>query len=131
MKILVVDDNPSITELLTDFISLLGFEADTAQNGIEAVIKLKKKTYDSVITDGYMPYMDGFDLCRFIKSHFPMTYIVGITDSMNLNKFRESGADDCFSKPVDCCTLLNSVVKHTTEQQGALQKMVESKVVSQ
>ncbi len=110
MKVLIVDDNKIITELLTDFMGVFGLETDAARDGLEAIDKLKSEKFDSVITDGYMPHMTGFDLCRFIKTHFPLIYTIGITDSLSLDKFRDAGADDCFNKPVDP-TLLYSLIK--------------------
>ncbi len=110
MKVLIVDDNKTITDLLTDFMGFFGLEADAARDGLEAIDKLRKEKFDSVITDGYMPHMSGFDLCRFIKTHFPFIYTIGITDSLSLDKFRAAGADDCFNKPVDP-TLLYSLIK--------------------
>lgn len=111
MKVLIVDDNESVTELLKELMSLSGFEADAARDGLEAMDKLRSGKFQSVITDGYMPRMNGFELCRFIKENYPGIYTIGITDSLHLEKFREAGADDCFYKPVDC-SMLCSLVKN-------------------
>jgi len=116
MKVLVVDDNALITDLLKEYMELEGFETDAAQNGIEAVDKLKSGEFQTVITDGYMPFMSGFELCRFIKSHYPAIYTIGITDSLHLDQFREAGADDFFYKPVDF-SILCSLVKNQKKQQ--------------
>lgn len=114
MKVLIVDDNESMAELLTDFMILSGFEAYAAANGLEAMEKLKSDKFHSVITDGYMPQMNGFELCRFIKANYPDIYTIGMTDSFHLDEFREAGADDCFYKPVDCsmlCSLMKRQLK--------------------
>ncbi|MFB3925309.1 MAG: response regulator [Syntrophales bacterium] len=112
MKVLIVDDNRDITELLADFMDLSGFETATAGNGLEAMDKLRQNRFDTVIMDGHMPYMSGFDLCRFIKSEYPSVYTIGITDSASLEKFREAGADEYFYKPVDCDMLCALIEKH-------------------
>jgi CheY-like chemotaxis protein len=120
MKILIVDDNESITESLTEYMRLFGFETDAAQDGIEALDKLEKGQFQSVITDGHMPYMSGFDLCRLIKSRYPFIYTIGITASPNLDKFKEAGADDCFNKPVDFSLLCSLMVNRSRSQRPYL-----------
>ncbi|HPL64388.1 MAG: response regulator [Syntrophales bacterium] len=101
MKVLIVDDNREIIELLTEFMIFSGFETDSAGNGLEALAKLSKGGFDTVITDGHMPLMSGFELCRYIKSMHPSIFTIGITDSLSLDRFREAGADVSFFKPVD------------------------------
>jgi len=113
MKILIVDDNQSITESLTEYMRLFGFETDAAQDGLEAMDKLETGHFHSVITDGHMPSMSGFDLCRHIKSHYPSIYTIGITASQNLDEFRKAGADDCFKKPVDFSLLCSLMVNRS------------------
>lgn len=109
MKVMIVDDDETAAEMLADYMELSGFETDSARNGQEAMDKLRTGKFQCVITDGYMPYMNGFELCRFIKANCPDTYTVGITDSLHLDRFREAGADDCFCKPVDCFMLCSRV----------------------
>jgi CheY-like chemotaxis protein len=99
MKSLVVDDNPLMTELLIINMKHLGYEVDAAGDGLDAVSKMEGNCYDVVITDGYMPKMTGFELCRFIRSRYPSTYIIGVTGSSNLEEFKEAGADAYFPKP--------------------------------
>ena len=112
MRTLVVDDNPSMVELLKINIEQLGYDVDAAEDGLEAVAKLEEKHYDIVITDGYMPKMTGFALCRFIRSKFPSTCIIGVTGSSNLKEFREAGADDCFPKPFRFSRLRQAIEDH-------------------
>ncbi len=110
MRVLIVDDNESVAELLTDYMRLFGFETDAARDGLEALDKLKNGRFHSVIMDGHMPNMSGFELCRYIKTYFPSIYTIGITDSLSLKKFWEAGADDCFYKPIDCSMLCSRMV---------------------
>jgi DNA-binding response OmpR family regulator len=114
MKILIVDDNRELVELLTEFMSFSGFETDSAGNGLEALAKLSKGDFDTVITDGHMPLMTGFELCRYIKSMHPSIFTIGITDSLSLNRFREAGADISFYKPVDF-SLLGGLIRGRSE----------------
>lgn len=68
-RILLVDDDRSILTLLHRHVSRLGFNADHAENGKEAVELLKKHAYPLVISDIMMPLMDGMELLRHVKEH--------------------------------------------------------------
>lgn len=99
MNILIVDDDPGTTELLEISISLWGYFADKAGNAEEATERLQQKVYDVLITDAEMPGMSGFELCRHVRSRFPHMFIIGITGSLDFQKFHEVGADTFFKKP--------------------------------
>jgi len=100
MKLLIVDDCEDILNILFSFLELSGHAIDKALNGIEAAMLLQQESYDVVITDATMPDMSGVELCRFIKSRFPATYIIGISGSLHaLDELKAAGADICFTKP--------------------------------
>ena len=100
MRLLIVDDSPEIVEILSSVMEATGHEVNKAYNGTEAVQHLLKERYDVVITDAKMPEMDGIELCKFIKSHFPSVYIIGISGYFEaLGELKDAGADICFSKP--------------------------------
>ncbi len=63
-RILLVDDDPMITELVVDMLGMEGYEVDTATNGIEALRKLESQRYDLIITDLHMPKLDGSGFYR-------------------------------------------------------------------
>ncbi|HYS91816.1 MAG TPA: response regulator [Candidatus Acidoferrales bacterium] len=63
-RILLVDDDPMITELVVDMLGMEGYEVDTATNGIEALQKLESQRYDLIITDLHMPKLDGSGFYR-------------------------------------------------------------------
>lgn len=67
MKILIVDDESNIREVVREYCELSGYEADEAQDGVEAVEKVKQTHYDCVILDVMMPGLDGFSACKEIK----------------------------------------------------------------
>ena len=56
INVLLVDDDPSILEILTDMMTIFGYESDTAKNGMEAIEKLKHDSYQIVLTDMMMSY---------------------------------------------------------------------------
>ena len=78
----------------------------TAQNGVDALNQIKRDTVDLVITEPDMPKMDGFELCRTIKSsleisHIPVILLTSRTDERNRNIGYKMGADAYISKPYD------------------------------
>ncbi len=102
MRILVVDDHPGSAEPLAEYLGTSGYEVDLAENGVDAIYLLTERSYDVVITDGNMPMMSGYDLCRYVRSRYPDTYVIGISGSRSLDEFRAAGAHAFFNKPCDC-----------------------------
>lgn len=105
IKILLVDDEPDILEILKYNLSSEGYKIYTAKNGIEAVEKAKKKTPDLIILDVMMPEMDGVEACEVIRrtNGLEDTIIAFLTarseDYSQLAGF-EAGADDYITKPI-------------------------------
>jgi len=99
MNILIVDDDLETADLLEASLSLWGYSASKANNGIQALEMLRQNSYDVVITDAQMPGMNGFELCKEIRSRWPHMFIIGITGALEVTKFKEAGADVFFRKP--------------------------------
>ena len=78
-KILIVDDNPNMSVLLSDILEIFEYEGNRAEDGVEALEKLNKDKYDMVFTDLRMPKMDGIDLLKAIKNEHPDLPVVVIT----------------------------------------------------
>jgi len=78
-KILIVDDNPNMSTLLSDILEIFDFEGFHADNGKDALDRLRQSKYDMVFTDLRMPQMDGYDLLDAIKSEHPSMPVVVIT----------------------------------------------------
>jgi CheY-like chemotaxis protein len=100
MRILVVDDDPFMTEILKLYLSRMGHDTDVAENGLKALRLLESGPYDVVITDAVMPVMTGFELCREVREKFPHIRIIGLTGAVNVKEFEKSGAHAYFYKPV-------------------------------
>lgn len=101
-KILVVEDNPDMAELLSDL--LAAYEVKTASDGIDAMEKLKIEEPDLIISDVMMPRMDGFELCRTIRTdkelcHIPIILLTAKTLDDDQIKGFKLGADLYISKP--------------------------------
>ncbi len=103
-KLLVVDDDTDIRELLEFDLAHSGYEVDSAKDGSEGLQKALANDYDIILLDVMMPKMNGFDVCKNIKAHKPNTPILLLTAKGTINDKTEgfnSGADDYIVKPFD------------------------------
>jgi CheY-like chemotaxis protein len=100
MKLLVVDDNADILQILSSMITLFGHGVDQAGDGLEAIRLLQQGRYDVVVTDADMPRVDGVQLCRFLKAQLPDIHVIGMSgDLSSLKALKNAGADICLPKP--------------------------------
>ena len=102
LKILLVDDDTSVLEVLADMIAIFGHDFNTAKDGIEAIAKLKKETFHIVLTDMIMPKIDGMDLLKHINTHYPKTKVMVVTGferTFSYTDVIKAGASDFISKP--------------------------------
>jgi DNA-binding response OmpR family regulator len=110
MKILIVDDEPGIREVLKDYIES-EFEdvlVDEAGNADEAILKFDSKMYHFVLLDIVMPGMNAFDFLEYIKGLNKLVQIIMITGNSTVDrvlKALEYGADDYLMKPFEFETL--------------------------
>lgn len=110
-RILCVDDEPEILKFLEAVLVPNGYEVVKAEDGEEALAKLKEKSIDLVILDVNMPKMNGFEVCRKIKEeetfrNIPVILITGLTAKEDRIKGIEAGAEDYISKPIDAPEIL-------------------------
>jgi len=106
VNILVVDDDPEIIDLLRLDLELMGFEVDSASDGMNALKKAESKTYDLIVLDVMMPKMDGFEVCKRIRANRTLVNvpIVLLTAKGTIeDKIRgfNAGADDYLVKPFE------------------------------
>ncbi|MDP8234349.1 MAG: response regulator [Candidatus Saelkia tenebricola] len=106
-RVLVVDDEPDIRDILKILLEAEGFEVEEASNGKEALEKIEHRPPDLVITDYVMPISDGIELCKMIKRdilvrHIPVIMLTGkkedVTDKIT---GIDAGADDYIVKTAD------------------------------
>jgi len=125
IKILVVDDDPDIIEILRYNLSLAGYQVKTAFNGKEAVKKAKLFLPEIILLDIMMPEMDGIEACTQIKSlpSLKKTMIIFLSarseDFTQIAAF-DAGGDDYISKPVKPKILLRKI--------GSVVKRIHSSV---
>ncbi len=105
MRILVVDDDSITRKLLGMYLKSKGYEVEYAENGLEALEKLGQVEINIVLTDLNMPYMDGIEFTRNMKtepnySHIPVLMVTTEADSDEKERAIQAGADAYLVKPV-------------------------------
>jgi two-component system cell cycle response regulator len=113
-RVLVVDDILSNVKLLEAKLTAEYFDVVTAFNGLECLTKVAETAPDIVLLDVMMPGMDGFEVCRRIKSdpktaHIPVVMVTALDQPSDRVAGLEAGADDFLTKPVDDAALFARV----------------------
>lgn len=100
-RILVVDDDPAINEMLTIVLEAEGFATESVTDGAEAVDAFRSYNPDLILLDLMLPGMNGVDICREIRkeSAVPIVMLTAKTDTVDVVLGLESGADDYITKP--------------------------------
>ena len=113
-RVLVVDDIPANVKLLEARLSAEYFDVVTATNGFDALAICEKVECDIVLLDVMMPDMDGFEVCRRLKSnprthHIPVVMVTALDQASDRVRGLEAGADDFLTKPVGEVALISRV----------------------
>ena len=113
-RVLVVDDIPANVKLLEARLSAEYFDVATAYSGAEALALCERAECDIVLLDVMMPDMDGFEVCRKLKSnpathHIPVVMVTALDQPSDRVKGLEAGADDFLTKPVTDVALVSRV----------------------
>ena len=114
IKILLVDDEPDILEIIGYNLSQEGYQVITAVNGKEAVSKAKKEVPDLIIMDVMMPEMDGMEACEAIRNtpelnHIIITFLTARSEDYSQMAGFDSGGDDYITKPIKPKLLVSKV----------------------
>lgn len=132
-KILVVDDEPDILELIEYNLKKEGYQVYIAANGLEAISSAKKHSPDLVILDIMMPKMDGIEACRQLRAipEFKSTFIVFLTarseEYSEISGFNV-GADDYIAKPIKPRALIsriNAILRRNTLNEAEVENKLE------
>ena len=102
IKVLLVEDDPSILGLMVEYIFSLGCTADVAVDGKTAIEKLATDSFSIVITDIVMPNVDGLELLEYIKVQYPHIEVIVITGHVEQyppQAVRDAGAFEYLAKP--------------------------------
>jgi two-component system cell cycle response regulator len=113
-RVLVVDDVPANVKLLEARLSAEYFDVTTASSGREALTICERAECDVVLLDAMMPDLDGFEVCRRLKSgtnthHIPVVMVTALDQPGDRVRGLESGADDFLTKPVSDVALIARV----------------------
>ncbi len=114
-RILVVDDDESLRELLRMHLAAAGYEVSTAADAISAGYQVLKSPPDLILTDINMPHMDGFEFVAALKAdttlpYIPVIFLTSMEDGDHRGK--ELGAVGYLTKPVRADRLLALVAQH-------------------
>lgn len=114
IKILLVDDEPDILEIVGVNLSAEGYKISTASNGLEAVKKAKKELPHLIILDVMMPEMDGIEACEKIREIAELkdtiiTFFTARSEDYSMVAGYEAGADDYITKPIKPKVLVSKV----------------------
>ncbi|TPE44759.1 response regulator transcription factor [Pontibacter mangrovi] len=132
-KVLVVDDDPDIVELLQYNLTREGYEVETADNGKKAIEVAKRVKPDIILMDVMMPVMDGIAACRQLRDmeEFRHTHIIFLTarsEEFSEVAAFEAGADDFITKPIKPRALLSRLAAFARReaQQEEQDKIIEA-----
>ena len=114
IKILLVDDEPDILEIVGYNLSSEGYQVITAENGLEAVKKAKKEKPHLIIMDVMMPEMDGIEACEQIRKNPDLTntiiaFLTARGEDYSQVAGFDAGADDYITKPIKPKVLVSKV----------------------
>ncbi len=113
-RILIVEDEGSIAELEKDYLELSGFEVDIANNGTDGLGKALSEEYDLFILDLMLPGVDGFEICKQIRTvkDTPILMVSAKRDDIDKIRGLGLGADDYMTKPFSPSELVARVKAH-------------------
>ncbi|MGC8797897.1 MAG: response regulator transcription factor [candidate division WOR-3 bacterium] len=112
--ILVVEDEPNLRELVKARLEQSGYEVVTAADGFNAIVQARKVKPDLIILDLMIPKMDGYTVCRTIKStadlnRIPIIMFTARTSPDDVRRGKDMGADAYITKPFNPETLLGKI----------------------
>jgi DNA-binding response OmpR family regulator len=121
-KILLVDDEPSITDHLSAFLERAGYRVECAADGVQALRRIESAHPDLMVLDVLMPEMDGRAVLRDLRSrgnHLPVILLTQVGEAGERAMALEEGADDYLNKPFDPRELLARVRAVLRRAQGS------------
>jgi YesN/AraC family two-component response regulator len=111
LKILFVEDEKNLREIIGETFTKLEVQFDTAENGQIALEMIKEKSYDLVVTDINMPVMNGLDLIENIRNtldlHIPVYIMSAHTEQKYIDRAKELEVENYIMKPFDFIKFIN------------------------
>ena len=127
-KVLIVDDEPDILEIVSYNLTKEGYDIQTAKNGIEALEKVSSFKPNLVLLDIMMPKMTGVEVCQILRTKPELNdmliiFLTALSDEASQIKGLETGADDYVSKPISPKVLVsrvNAVFRRLQKEDGKI-----------
>jgi DNA-binding response OmpR family regulator len=121
-KVLIVEDEPKLREVLSDYFRSKKDTPFIASNGAEALELIDEHDYDAVLLDIMMPELDGFSVCRTLrqKSDVPVVFLTALSDEDDKLYGYELGADDYVTKPFSMSVLYAKVMALIKRNRGSI-----------
>ncbi|OHE70435.1 MAG: DNA-binding response regulator, partial [Treponema sp. RIFOXYC1_FULL_61_9] len=113
-RVLVIEDDQSIAELIRDYLEINKMEADLAMDGKQGLEKALASDHDLVVLDLMLPGMDGFEVCRRLRTHTQKPILILSARKEDIDKIRGLGlgADDYVVKPFSPGELMARIRAH-------------------
>ncbi|MDP1545652.1 MAG: response regulator transcription factor [Anaerolineales bacterium] len=129
IKILVIDDDTAITELMSMLLKTHGFDVITTNSGPDGVSLTREKNPHVILLDLMMPDMDGWQVCKAVRqfSNTPILILSAINDPRMVASVLDAGADDFLVKPVPSGVLIAHIKKMVRRTTGTLDASILKK----
>jgi len=113
-RVLVIDDEPEITDIVEAFLTEAGYAVTVENSAVNAVAKASGFKPDVILLDIMMPGMDGYDICQALKkepylAHVPIIFLTGKDRQDDMGRSFKVGGDMFIKKPFSCERLLEIV----------------------
>jgi two-component system response regulator MtrA len=122
-RLLLVEDDPSIREVVTLGLTQAGFKVIAAPDGREGLARFREGSFELVVLDVMLPELDGLEVCRAIRreSQVPVVFLSARSDTLDVVVGLELGADDYVTKPFELPELvarIRAVLRRATDVRG-------------
>jgi signal transduction histidine kinase len=133
VNILVVEDSPTQTKMLRYILEENGYVVNSANNGVNALETIRQRKPDLIITDIIMPIMDGFALCKAVKSDpelksIPIMLLTSLSNPQDVIKGLQAGADNFLTKPYEDTFLIVCIQNIFANQEIRKSKAQDSEI---
>ena len=121
IKLLVIDDDTAVTDLLSLLLRSQGFEVFATNNSTEGLNMIREIEPNLVVLDLMMPEMDGWEVCRSVRqfSQVPIIILSALNDPSMIASVLDAGADDYLTKPTPSRVLV-AHINRLTKRTGSL-----------
>ena len=130
-KIIVIDDDTAVTDLLSVLLRSHGFEVQATNNSVEGLNLLRDQKFDLAILDLMMPDMDGWEICKEVRSfsQIPIIVLSALNDPSMIASVLDAGADDYLTKPTPS-RILVAHINRITRRNGTAPLSAASNVLT-